>query len=464
MECTTILAEVQVPAEAAGVSVESLYEAMKRVKDRRCRRGKRYSAAVVLTLLVLAKMAGQVKLKGIAEWVGWQAETLGKRLPLYRGKVPCANTYRYVSDHIDVAELNTVLGEYFAGLTSRPTAVVPPVTARVAAEGRAVMAGTEPATAVAAELAPAVIAEGRAMMTAVAAKPTTAVVAVAAEPVERTHLALDGKSLRGTRRSGEVSKAAVHTVGLYNVTANFMWQQQAIAGKGQERQAALQLLEPLALHGSVVSADALHTQPKWAQAVLDRGGDYLLIAKGNQSELRDAIALLFSQPPRPRLFPEGEARTVDKAHGRLEVRHLRVSSALSDYLAPRWPQVAQVFQIERTITRQGKTSHEFVYGLTSLTAQQALPPQLLTLVRHHWRIENRSHWRRDVTLGEDACRVTVGQVPQVLAALNNCVLAIVDFLHQPNLAAATRFFSARPHKALDLLLLPLSAFDSTLFV
>jgi len=420
MECTTILAEMQVPAEAKPVVVESLYEALKRVKDKRSRRGKRYPAAVVLTLLVLAKVAGQVKLKGIAEWVGWQAETFAQRLPLYRGRVPCANTYRYVSDHIDVAELNNVLGEYFATLTSKPLPEVQP--------------------------------------------PEPAVAASAAEPKERRHLALDGKSLRGTRRRGEASKATVHTVGLYNVTENFMWKQQSVVGKGQERKAALSLIEPLAFDGCVVSADALHTQPKWAQAILERNGDYLLIAKGNQSELREAIALLFSQPPQPRLFPEGEAHTVDKAHGRLEVRHLRVSSELGEYLAPRWPQVAQVFQLERTVTRHGKTTHEFVYGLTSLTAQQVSPTQLLALVRQHWHIENRSHWRRDVTLGEDACRVTVGQVPQVLAALNNCVLAIVDFLLQPNLAAATRFFAARPAKALDLFLLPLSAFDATLFV
>lgn len=420
MECITILAEMQVPAKAEAVTVESLYEALKRVKDRRSRRGKRYPAAVVLTLLVLAKLAGQVKLKGIAEWVGWQAETFANRLPLYRGQVPCANTYRYVSDHIDVAELNTVLGDYFATLTSKPLPEVLPTA--------------------------------------------QAMTASAVEPGECTHLALDGKSLRGTRRSGEANKATVHTVGLYNVTERFMWKQQAVAGKGQERKAAMTLIEPLEFDGSVVSADALHTQPKWAQAVLDRSGDYLLIAKGNQAELRAAIALLFSQPPQPRLFPEGEAHTVDKAHGRLEVRHLRVSSELGAYLAPRWPQVAQVFQIERTITRHGKTTQERLYGLTSLTAQQASPAQLLTLVRHHWHIENRSHWRRDVTLGEDACRVTVGQVPQVLAALNNCVLAIVDFLQQPNLAAAIRFFAARPAKALDLLLFPLSALDSTLFV
>lgn len=420
MECSTVLAEMQMPGEGETVVVESLYEALKRVKDKRSRRGKRYPAAVVLTLLVLAKLAGQAKLKGIAEWVGWQAEIFIKRLPLYRGQVPCANTYRYVSDHIDVAELNTVLGEYFATLTSQP---LPEVRTREQA-AEAPAAGTR----------------------------------------KHTQLALDGKSLRGTRRSGETSKATVHTVGLYNVTGNFMWKQQSVVGKGHERKAAMALIEPLEFKGSVVSADALHTQPKWAQAVLDRGGDYLLIAKGNQSELREAIALLFSQPPRPRLFPEGEAHTIDKAHGRREGRHLRVSSELGEYLAPHWPQVAQVFQIERTITRQGKTTHERVYGLTSLTAQQVSPAQLLTLVRKHWHIENRSHWRRDVTLGEDACRVTLGQVPQVLASLNNCVLAIVDFLHLPNLAAATRFFCARPAKALDLLLLPLWAFDSTLFV
>lgn len=420
MECSIIVPEMQVLEEAEGVTAESLYEALKRVKDKRSRRGKRYPTAVVLTLLVLAKLAGQVKLKGIAEWVGWQAEMLAERLPLYRGQVPCANTYRYVSNHIDVAEMNQVLGEYFATLTQKPTS--PELQ-------------TEP-------------------------EERTKVMRSA----QRTHLALDGKSMRGTRRGGETPKAAVYTVGLYNVTASFMWQQQAVEGKGQERKAAMQLIEPLDFTGSVVSADALHTQPKWAQAVLDRGGDYLLIAKGNQSELREAIAFLFHQPPHPRLFPEGEARTVDKAHGRLEIRHLRVSSELGEYLAPRWPQVAQVFQIERTITRHGKTTHELVYGLTSLTAQETSPAHLLALVRHHWHIENRSHWRRDVTLGEDACRVTVGQVPQVFATLNNCVLAIVDFLQQPNLAAATRFFSVRPQKAFDLLLLPLSAFDSTLFV
>lgn len=67
MECSSVLAEMQVPSERKTVVIESLHEALKRVKDKRSRRGKRYSAAVVLTLLVLAKLTGLVKLKGIAE-------------------------------------------------------------------------------------------------------------------------------------------------------------------------------------------------------------------------------------------------------------------------------------------------------------------------------------------------------------------------------------------------------------
>ena len=79
---------------------------------------------------------------------------------------------------------------------------------------------------------------------------------------------------------------------------------------------------------------------------------------------------------------------------------------------------------------------------------------MLALIRTHWHIENRSHWRRDVTLGEDACRITRGQTPQVLATLNNTVLALIDRLHLPNLAAAIRHFAARPATALALLLSP----------
>lgn len=191
----------------------------------------------MLTLLILAKLAGETKLRGIVEWVQLRQQWVAARLPLRNGKVPCENTYRYVCEHIEVEELNKVLGEY--------------------------------------------VAAGRGAATDEQAKPVQQEAGEEVKPPPQTHVALDGKSLRGTRRSGEQVKSALHTVGLYNVTDAYMWKQQTVTGKGQERKAALALLEPLNLQGRVVSADALHTQAKWAQAVLDRHGDYLLIAKRN---------------------------------------------------------------------------------------------------------------------------------------------------------------------------------------
>jgi hypothetical protein len=84
-----------------------------------------------------------------------------------------------------------------------------------------------------------------------------------------------------------------------------------------------------------------------------------------------------------------------------------------------------------------------------------LRARLLQLNRGHWSIENRSHWRRDVTLGEDHSQVRSGCAPQVLAALNNTVLALMDFLHVPNVPNQMRFYQANPHEALRLLLVKL---------
>ena len=138
-----------------------------------------------------------------------------------------------------------------------------------------------------------------------------------------------------------------------------------MAGKGHDRAAGLQLIRQVDLPGSLVSADALQTQPAWCEQILAQGGDYLVIAKGNQSQLRAEIALLFGQPPLPWL-PESQATQPNKGHGRLEVRQMRTSAELDDFLAPKWPGVQQVFQLERRSWRQGQLATDVVYGMTSL--------------------------------------------------------------------------------------------------
>lgn len=123
---------------------------------------------------------------------------------------------------------------------------------------------------------------------------------------------------------------------------------------------------------------------------------------------------------------------------------------LRDYLE--WPGVQQVFQLHRVRQLPGKTEQETVYGITSLTSDEAGPERLLELSRGHWGIENRLHGVRDVTLGEDACRVRSGSAPQVLAALRNAVVHLLEGVEAVSKAAALRRFAIYPREALALII------------
>lgn len=147
----------------------------------------------------------------------------------------------------------------------------------------------------------------------------------------------------------------------------------------------------------------------------------------------ELIQALHGHLPPPALDgppPDREcAQTTDKGHGRLEIRHLTVSREVVPALD--WPGAAQVCRIERTRESKGKISREIVYAITSLSREQAGPEALLALVRDHWSIENRLHWRRDVLLGEDASRIRSGAAPQAMAILRNTMLAIANRLAGP---------------------------------
>jgi predicted transposase YbfD/YdcC len=111
-----------------------------------------------------------------------------------------------------------------------------------------------------------------------------------------------------------------------------------------------------------------------------------------------------------------------------------------------------MLRLERTRIRKrdGVTTTELAYALTSLSLEQVTPQQLLALWRGHWQIENRLHYVRDMTLGEDASRVRSGQSPHALAALRNAVVTVLRLAGQPNIAAALRTFAQNPYRALGL--------------
>ena len=138
----------------------------------------------------------------------------------------------------------------------------------------------------------------------------------------------------------------------------------------------------------------------------------------------------------------------------MEKRTLRTTSVLT--LHQKWPGLAQGLEITRERTVQGVTTVEVEYAMTSLQPEEANVERLAGLVREHWGIENALHYVRDVTLGEDGCRVRKGSAPQVLAAVRNAVIHLLGGLGAPSHAAAIRRLNAHPEEALALLDLPQS--------
>ena len=143
---------------------------------------------------------------------------------------------------------------------------------------------------------------------------------------------------------------------------------------------------------------------------------------------------------------------MDKAHGRVEKRTLRTTSLLT--LHEKWPGLRQGFELQRERNCGGKKTVEVVYGITSLAPEQADAAALLGLMRDHWHIENGLHYVRDVTLGEDACRVRSASAPQVLAALRNAVVHLLAQVDAPSYPAAIELLQVRPELAKELIGLP----------
>ena len=152
------------------------------------------------------------------------------------------------------------------------------------------------------------------------------------------------------------------------------------------------------------------------------------------------------------MAPGRAATTVDKGHGRREKRTLRTTSLLT--LHGTWEGLKQGFELRRERTAGGETSVEVVYGVTSLPPERADAAALLGLMRDHWRIENGLHYVRDVTLGEDACRVRSGSAPQVLAAVRNAVVHLLAQVDAASYPAAIEQLQVRPELARALIGIP----------
>ncbi len=262
---------------------------------------------------------------------------------------------------------------------------------------------------------------------------------------------LDGKSVRGTIPKGET--AGLHLLAVQQAAHNAVVAQTALSPRENEISAAKRLLKKTDLQGKILSGDAIFAQRELSRQVVQGGGDYLWKVKANQANLLNQIKSLF-QRESGRVKDLDTARSVDKAHGRLEERVLTSSSRLADQVE--WPYLGQVFTIrsDRLECQTQKRSVKTHYGITSLSPMEADAHRLLELARSHWAIENGLHYRRDVTFKEDACRMKSHRAAEALAVCNNLALGLIRHAGWDNVAEARRFYDAYPAQALQLILKP----------
>jgi len=253
-------------------------------------------------------------------------------------------------------------------------------------------------------------------------------------------VAIDGKT---SRRSGKVDATPLHLVSAFAAGAGLVLGQRATAQKSNEKKAIPELLATLALEGCIVTIDAMGTQANIAQAIRDRGADYVLAVKDNQptlgESLRDFFALFKAAP---QLTPHTLAETVEKDHGRLEIRRCFAFDQLGCLARPeQWPDLKSFAVIESERSIDGKTAIEQRFYITSLPADAA---RLLQAIRAHWSVENRLHWCMDVAFADDQMRARSGHAAHNLAILKHITLNLIrlDPIKRKGGIRARRFIAA----------------------
>jgi predicted transposase YbfD/YdcC len=380
------------------VPVPDIHAAVARVPDPRRRQGTRFPLPAILTLAIAAILANHTSLLAIAEWGAAQTDAIKRALGFPKARTPHYSTLQRLFRRLDPDALATALTTFFD----------PQLPGEFPARG----------------------SEG---------------------------VAIDGKAQRGRLRHEPTRPHPVHSVSLFSQTVGAVLAQVALDQQAHEGEltVAAEVIGQLDWTGRVLTGDALYCQRRLCAQVVEAGGDYLFLVDANQPTLQADIAQLFAPPPPPApghgpiVIEEQRAETVDKGHGRLEVREIRVSAELAEYLD--WPYLAQVFELKRTWTCKGVRKGEVRLGITSMPPGAADAGQLLALKRGHWGIENRLHYVLDETLGEDRSTIHCGQGPNIMAMLRRTAVSALRRAGVDQIAARLRHNARRPEDALKVL-------------
>jgi predicted transposase YbfD/YdcC len=238
-------------------------------------------------------------------------------------------------------------------------------------------------------------------------------------------VAADGKTLRRSHNRSE-GKKALQMVSAWASTNSIVLGQRKVDDESNEITAVPELLDILEIAGCIVTLDAIHCQRETAETIIEKEADYVLPVKENQPRLLEALQGLFDDPAEMRWVECDHHRTVDKGHGRMEVRECWSTSA-PDYLnyiatLAEWPGLRSIAIVQAERRLGDETTVKRRYFISSLKSDAKL---LLHAVRTHWEIENKVHWVLDIGFREDDCRIRAGNGAENFAVLRHIALNLL---------------------------------------
>lgn len=216
------------------------------------------------------------------------------------------------------------------------------------------------------------------------------------EAITREVISIDGKCIKGSKDSFH-HQSPIHMVSAWASENKLVLGQLKVDGKSNEITAIPLLLDLLDIEGSIITIDAIGTQVKIAQKIVQSGADYILAVKGNQEELLEQVEARFNNQQ-----AASSNQTVEKGHGRIETRKCDTITNL-EFLdcRERWEELNTIIRItsERDLGKKQET--ETRYYISSATGDAA---SFNRYIRQHWGVENNVHWMLDMTFNEDRQR------------------------------------------------------------
>ena len=382
-----------------------LLDMLAEMPDPRNKKGCRHPLVSMLALTVVGLLCGQRSYTAIAKWARLHPD-LRRALGFTAKQTPAASTFHYLFRRLDITVVEKTLTQW----TTQTLASLPISTS------------------------------------------------------DLKGLAIDGKTLGNSHtedaRRTHLLAAVCHELGVSLAEC-------AVSEKTNEIPVSIELLKAFDVSGLVITTDALLTQRKVCQEILQRQADYCLPVKANQKQLYEDIRDLFepfeeTDPPEVERHRFGNLHAEVGAHlqtytdtedtkGRITTRTLTASTLLTQHTD--WPGLQQVYQY--TTHQQQKNTGQVKccvrYGITSLMPERASAADLLKLCREHWTIENKLHWVRDAVFGEDASSARTGVIPQVMAAMRNTALSVLRFTGHTKITDALQYFAAKPKLAVNLI-------------